>query len=105
MYNILKGYQSEWKIVFIICAVIYFVAGIFSISLLDARIQPWAEINDSVKNLTASEFGNNNGVNNKINGSDEKISADAGKVMNKKKMMTKNEKKAWGKMFPFKEYK
>jgi hypothetical protein len=103
MLDILKGYQSEWKIVFIICAVIYFVAGIFSISLLDARIQPWAEIDESVKNLTASEFSNNNGGINKtdINGSDEKISTDAGKVINKKKKMTKKEKKALGENVSF----
>lgn len=102
MCDILKGYQSEWKIVFIICAVIYFVAGIFSISLLDARIQPWAEIDESVKNLTASEFSNNNGINKTdINGSDEKISTDAGKFMNKKKMMTKKEKKALGENVSF----
>lgn len=37
---------------FIICAVIYFVGGVVSMALLDAKIQPWANID--VKEVQAN---------------------------------------------------
>ena len=43
----LKGYQSEWQIVFIIAAVIYCIGGILSTILLNGEIQPWAKINEN----------------------------------------------------------
>lgn len=40
---------------FIICAVIYFVGGVVSTILLDAKIQPWANID--VKEIDKSAEG------------------------------------------------
>ena len=39
-----KQTAKEWQIVFIICAVVYFVGGSLCIALLETEIQPWAII-------------------------------------------------------------
>ena len=41
--------QSEWQIVFIISAIVYFIGAVFNFWLLDANIQPWAKIDDKNK--------------------------------------------------------
>jgi hypothetical protein len=38
----LKKTQKEWQIVFIICAIIYFVGGVVYIVFCVSEIQPWA---------------------------------------------------------------
>lgn len=48
--KILKQTQKEWQIVFIICTLVYFVGGSLSVYLLDARMQPWAKIDDGINN-------------------------------------------------------
>ena len=39
-----KHEQSEWQIVFIICAGVFLVGGTSAILLLEVEMQPWAEL-------------------------------------------------------------
>jgi hypothetical protein len=38
-----KGNQTEWQMVFVICAVIYAIGGLFYCVLCDGNLQDWAK--------------------------------------------------------------
>ena len=42
-FNIVKSYQTEWRTVFIIIAVIYFIGGTQSLFLTSGELQSWAK--------------------------------------------------------------
>ena len=45
LYKIFKQKQKEWQIVFIICAVIYFLGAVVFWLFCESELQPWAKYN------------------------------------------------------------
>ncbi len=52
-----KQTQREWQIVFIICAIVYFIGAIFFSLLADGYLQPWAT-KEALDNKSAANIDN-----------------------------------------------
>ncbi|RNA04080.1 Vesicular glutamate transporter 1 [Brachionus plicatilis] len=50
--------QKEWQVVFIICAVIFLIGGVFYCVFCDGQIQEWAKSKDPEEKRNKYEYDN-----------------------------------------------